>query len=182
MRLPLSYALLGLTLLTLPAAAAFSADRPPIRRFVAAHHGAGRSAACTSPDGMYMAFCHVEQETGEGFLMLSVHKARPAEGHPRTAPDIAGGVDGFAWVPHRPHTLIFGSDGGHVGTGKLALWTPEKGERVLLHGHDLEDDNFDVKRLSTDGKTVIYEHFGYGVDERHPEHGSGPHHLMLPPF
>jgi len=171
-----------MTLLALSAAVASSADRPPLKRFVAAHHGAGRSAACTSPDGRYVAFCYVERETEEGFLTLNVRKKRPEKGHHWTAPDIAGGVEGFAWVPHRPHTLIFGSDGGHMGTGKLDLWTPENGERVLLHGQDLEDDNFDVKWLSADGKKVIYEHFGSGVDERHPRHGAGPLELILPPL
>jgi hypothetical protein len=146
--------------------------------FVQAHHAhRPRTAAYRSPDGLYVARIRFEDaEVKEDVVVLTISR----NDSKRRLLSTFSGVEGFVWRPQRRHTLVVSTDGGHNGTGTLAVWTAEKGKKVLLSGKELGDDSFDVKRISRDGKRVIYEHFGYDVDERPPEHGSGPHQLALP--
>jgi len=147
-------------------------------QFVPAHHAHGnKRAAYMSPDGLYVARLRFEDgEVKDEVVVLTISR----NGSKEQALSTFAGVEGFVWGPQQRHTFVVSTDGGHNGTGILAVWTAEKGTKVLLRGKDLESDHFDVKRISRDGKKVIYEHFGYGVDERHPEHGSGLHQLILP--
>ncbi len=146
--------------------------------YVSAHHAQGnRRVAYLSPDGKYAArVSYEDDEVKDGVVLITIHR----KGLQGSGLASFSGVEGFGWVPNRQHTFVVSTDGGHNGTGILAVWTAKKGKTVLLHGKELEDDNFDIKKISNDGNKVIYEHFGYGVSERHPEHGRGQQQLSLP--
>lgn len=179
MRLKSACLLFSLVLLMPNVGAICDADQANLHgKFIQAHHAHGQKrVAYVSPDGLYVARISFEDgEIKNEVVLLTISQ----KGLKKSAPPTFSGVEGFVWLPKRRHTLVVSTDGGHNGTGMLAIWTAEKGTKVLLRGKVLEDDNFDVKRVSGDGKKVIYEHFGYSVDERHPEHGSGLHQLVLP--
>ncbi|HEY3781870.1 MAG TPA: hypothetical protein VGL56_12360 [Fimbriimonadaceae bacterium] len=62
-------------------------------------------------------------------------------------------VLGFAWVPGKPHTLIWANDGLY-GSAGLRAWTPERGIRDLVGHVDSEYDAFKLDEIRRRGAKV----------------------------
>jgi hypothetical protein len=70
-------------------------------------------------------------------------------------------VGGCAWVPHHDHWLLVSAGGADYGEGLLALWTGEGAARILRRAKTPDaNEGFNVRSVSADGRTVVYEHFG----------------------
>ena len=150
----------------------------------------------TSPDGRYLA----EALGGDCEpRMLEVYAVKKWRGRSFRRRIYSGLIDfnTFAWVPHRPHTLIAGTGGTDYGVGVLALWDGGRRRltstdlryfgsdmwswhdphlKLLLRARQEVGEGFQLVAVSANGRAVRYKHGGYGDDGM-----EGPvHTLRLP--
>lgn len=130
-----------------------AAHRTFVRRVLA--HQLGRYL---SPDGQYLAQVTIGEAEVKGLTLYAVHPKKTSSKAP-IIPEVDD-VQGFAWVPGRPHTLIISADGSDYGKAMLALWRGGKtlANLVVVKDHTPDAEGFRLICVSADGRTVYYEH------------------------
>jgi hypothetical protein len=110
---------------------------------------ATEDGSVTSPDGKYVA----KSAEGEAAVdYLTVHKGLRQFLKPTDLR--ASDVSGFAWVPGKPHTLVWATIGLY-GSAGLRLWTPEKGVHDLVRHVDRENDGFTLNEIRRQGNNTV---------------------------
>ena len=68
--------------------------------------------------------------------------------------------EGTAWIPGRPHSLVFGSSGVYDPNPRLAVWDGGAHIRVLAQGWTKDGtEGFCLDALSKDGRWVYFTHW-----------------------
>lgn len=116
-----------------------------------------RLGSYASPDKEYIAtFALGEAEVG----ILTVHAVKdnnPKHISHRVLLKSVQDVQGFVWVPGKPHSLIFASSGIY-GKASLAIWKGGTEAKMLCQVKHLDSEWFQLDGISADGKVIVYRH------------------------
>ena len=110
-----------------------------------------------SPDKKYIAtFALGEAEVG----VLTVHAVK--DDNPKHVPHrvllkSVQDVQGFVWVPGKPHSLVFASSGIY-GKASLAIWKGGTEAKMLCRVRQPDSEWFQLDGISADGRMIVYRH------------------------
>ena len=108
-----------------------------------------------SPDGQYYVVVGPPGEESE--LLFSRPNLHPHLFYTELLGEVdPGTVNGLAWLPGKPHTLVFATGHGDPGHSMLALWNGGQKVRMLHRVDNDQDDEFKLFAVSRDGKSIIY--------------------------
>jgi hypothetical protein len=130
-------------------------------------HGAERfrEGELPSPDKQFVFRAVYQKEYG-GWMSLH-HQGERAAINPGL--DEMSEVNGFLWVPGRPHSLLFADGNG------LTLWEGEKSMRQLEESPSVKEGIRLLLGVTRDGREAVYLHFPFDETE-----GASLRFLCLP--
>jgi hypothetical protein len=114
-----------------------------------------------SPDGLYTARLII----GEGEVAyLTIYKRQgkiPVWTKKFAVSPTIESVAGCVWVPRRGHQLAFSTSDSY-GEAGIGLWSGNRKIR-WLRPPGPADEHFDITGISSDGRTLVYEHHIMGA-------------------
>lgn len=132
-----------------------------------------------SPDGRYVAQL-TDRDAEVGYLIVYRNRpgAKSLAKRDKVSQEFAN-VNGCVWVPRRGHWLVVSTGGADYGEGMVALWSGSKRARRLLRAKSEDDEGFNVRSISADGRSLVYEHFGINSPDPDDKHNTRMR-LLLP--
>ena len=130
-----------------------------------------------SPDGKYTARLIVSD--GEaGSLTIYRKQIGSNRFHSKYAVSAQiASVEGCVWVPRHSHWIAFSTSGSY-GWGTIGLWTGNRKFRWLRRAKS-ENEGFNIRGVSTNGRTLVYEHYGSNSPDPHNKR-KGRLYMRLP--
>jgi hypothetical protein len=72
-------------------------------------------------------------------------------------------VSGFTWVPHKPHTLVWGVAAVYSDDAGLYLWSGGNRVQTLRDGRGMSEtefaESFELLGVTTDGAAILYKYW-----------------------
>jgi hypothetical protein len=112
-----------------------------------------------SPDGKYLAELNV-LDSQPSYLVVYKLRSSPKSGSHRLVRHVFENANGCAWIPGHGHWLTISAGGCDYGRGFLALWAGPKDTRFLRRAKSEVGEGYDLRSVSADGHSLVYEHFG----------------------